>query len=181
MTQTPTLRLFLLGILVLTMVACGGETKPIPGEQTKRLDAPSGLEATPEEIWETVRHIGGRNGWYFAQPLWRLRGMIDRAMGGPGLRRGRRHPRELRVGDGLDFWRVIALEPPHRMLLLAEMKTPGDALLDFNIRPAGAPVPAVGLEEMKVDVGALLGELLERYRRELHSCQHATEKVRRVP
>jgi uncharacterized protein YbjT (DUF2867 family) len=102
------------------------------------------LEATPEEVWETVRRIGGRNGWYFAQPLWRLRGMIDRAMGGPGLRRGRRHPRELRVGDGLDFWRVIALEPPHRMLLLAEMKTPGDALLEFNIRPAGAK--QVGLE-----------------------------------
>jgi len=95
------------------------------------------LEAAPEEVWETVQHIGGSNGWYFAQPLWRLRGMIDRAVGGPGLRRGRRHPTELRVGDGLDFWRVIALEPPHRMLLLAEMKTPGDALLEFNILSKG--------------------------------------------
>jgi hypothetical protein len=63
--------------------------------------------------------------------------MVDRVFGGPGLRRGRRHPRELRVGDGLDFWRVVALEPPNRMLLLAEMKTPGDALLEFNIRPVG--------------------------------------------
>ncbi len=95
------------------------------------------LEAATEEVWATVQQIGGRNGWYFAQPLWRLRGMMDRAVGGPGLRRGRRHPKELRVGDGLDFWRVVALEPPNRMLLLAEMKTPGDALLEFNILPAG--------------------------------------------
>jgi hypothetical protein len=64
--------------------------------------------------------------------------MVDRAVGGPGLRRGRRDPVDLRVGDGLDFWRVIALEPPNRMLLLAEMKTPGEALLEFNIRPQGA-------------------------------------------
>ncbi len=95
------------------------------------------LEATPAQVWETIQGIGGHNGWYFAQPLWRLRGMVDRAVGGPGLRRGRRHPKELRVGDGLDFWRVIALDSPNRMLLLAEMKTPGDALLEFTIRPAG--------------------------------------------
>jgi hypothetical protein len=65
-------------------------------------------------------------------PLWRLRGMMDRAVGGPGLRRGRRHPVDLRVGDGLDFWRVVAVEPPRRLLLLAEMKAPGDALLEFH-------------------------------------------------
>ena len=53
------------------------------------------------------------------------------------MRRGRRDPVDLRVGDGIDFWRVIALAPPHQMLLLAEMKTPGDALLEFNIRPKG--------------------------------------------
>ncbi len=95
------------------------------------------LEATPDRVWETVQQIGGRKGWYFAQPLWRLRGMLDRAVGGPGLRRGRRDPVKLRVGDGLDFWRVVALEPPRRMLLLAEMKAPGDALLEFNIRSRG--------------------------------------------
>jgi uncharacterized protein YbjT (DUF2867 family) len=96
------------------------------------------LEAAADGIWETLQQIGGRNGWYFAQPLWRLRGMLDRAVGGPGLRRGRRDPVDLRVGDGLDFWRVITLEPPNRILLLAEMKTPGEALLEFNIRPQGA-------------------------------------------
>jgi uncharacterized protein YbjT (DUF2867 family) len=95
------------------------------------------LEATPDEVWGTISRIGGDNGWYFAQSLWWLRGMIDRAVGGPGLRRGRRHPTTLRVGDGLDFWRVVALEPPRRLLLLAEMKAPGDALLEFNIRPRG--------------------------------------------
>jgi uncharacterized protein YbjT (DUF2867 family) len=96
------------------------------------------LEATPEAVWETVRRIGGRNGWYFAQPLWKLRGLMDRAAGGPGLRRGRRHPVDLRVGDGLDFWRVVAVEPNQRLLLLAEMKAPGDALLEFKIKDEGA-------------------------------------------
>lgn len=69
--------------------------------------------------------------------FWQLRGLLDRAVGGPGMRRGRRDPVDLRVGDGLDFWRMITLEPPYRMLLLAEMKTPGDALLEFNIQPKG--------------------------------------------
>jgi len=95
------------------------------------------LEAKPEEVWDTIRQIGGRNGWYFAQPLWQLRGLFDRAVGGPGLRRGRRDPVELRVGDGLDFWRVVALETNHRLLLLAEMKAPGDALLEFKIQAVG--------------------------------------------
>jgi uncharacterized protein YbjT (DUF2867 family) len=95
------------------------------------------LEASPEDVWDTIRRIGGRNGWYFAHSLWWLRGLVDRAVGGPGLRRGRRDPVDLRVGDGLDFWRVVALEPPFRMLLLAEMKAPGDALLEFRIEGEG--------------------------------------------
>jgi uncharacterized protein YbjT (DUF2867 family) len=95
------------------------------------------LAARPEEIWDTVRRIGGRNGWYFAHSLWKLRGLMDRAVGGPGLRRGRRDPLELRVGDGLDFWRVVDLESNQRLLLLAEMKAPGDALLEFKINDEG--------------------------------------------
>ena len=95
------------------------------------------LAGDAEAVWSTVTSIGGKNGWYFAQSLWRLRGMLDRLVGGPGLRRGRRHPKDLRVGDGLDFWRVITVEPPHRLLLLAEMKAPGDALLEFVISPEG--------------------------------------------
>ncbi|BBO68507.1 NAD(P)-dependent oxidoreductase [Desulfosarcina alkanivorans] len=95
------------------------------------------LEGDTQRVWSTVQAIGGANGWYFAQGLWWLRGVMDRLVGGPGLRRGRRHPESLRVGDGLDFWRVVALDPPHRLLLLAEMKTPGDALLEFVIAPQG--------------------------------------------
>ncbi len=95
------------------------------------------LEGDTERVWSTVRSIGGTNGWYFAHSLWWLRGFMDRMVGGPGLRRGRRHPMEPRVGDRPDFWRVIAVEPPHRLLLLAEMKTPGDALLEFIISPEG--------------------------------------------
>jgi hypothetical protein len=95
------------------------------------------MEGEADGVWRTVEAIGGDNGWYFAQHLWRLRGMLDRLVGGPGLRRGRRDPQTLRVGDGLDFWRVIAVDPPHRLLLLAEMKAPGDALLEFLIDPQG--------------------------------------------
>ncbi len=96
------------------------------------------LDGDPEAVWRTVLAIGGKNGWYFAHGLWRLRGMLDRLVGGPGLRRGRRHPTDLRVGDGLDFWRVVAVEAPWRLLLLAEMKAPGDALLEFLIAPSGS-------------------------------------------
>ena len=95
------------------------------------------LQGDASEVWSAVKAIGGKNGWYFAQSLWWLRGIMDRLVGGPGLRRGRRHPTDLRVGDGLDFWRVIAVEPPQRLLLLAEMKAPGDALLEFVITPEG--------------------------------------------
>ena len=63
--------------------------------------------------------------------------MLDRAAGGVGLRRGRRHPSELGVGDVLDFWRVLKVEAPYRLLLVAEMKMPGEALLDFQITPVG--------------------------------------------
>jgi hypothetical protein len=82
-----------------------------------------------------VEAIGGRNGWYFAQPLWWLRGMLDLAVGGPGMGRGRRHSRELRVGDVLDCWRVAVCERPHRLLLVMEMMAPGDALLEIRIQP----------------------------------------------
>jgi hypothetical protein len=62
---------------------------------------------------------------------------MDRLAGGVGLRRGRRHPTDLMVGDALDFWRVLEVEPPRRLLLLAEMKTPGEAMLEFLITPVG--------------------------------------------
>ncbi len=95
------------------------------------------IEAKPEEVWPVVAALGGETGWYYGDWLWRLRGFMDRVVGGVGLRRGRRHPTEIRVGDALDFWRVLQLEPGRRLRLLAEMKTPGEALLDFELRPVG--------------------------------------------
>jgi uncharacterized protein YbjT (DUF2867 family) len=91
------------------------------------------IQASSDEVWRPIRRIGGKTGWYFGNFLWRLRGMIDRAVGGVGLRRGRRHPNQIGVGDTLDFWRVLEVAPLRRLLLAAEMKTPGDALLEFQI------------------------------------------------
>ncbi len=93
------------------------------------------IKARVDDVWQPVSRIGGKTGWYFGNYLWRLRGIMDRFVGGVGLRRGRRHPTEIGVGDALDFWRVLEVEPPRRLLLLAEMKTPGEALLEFRITP----------------------------------------------
>jgi uncharacterized protein YbjT (DUF2867 family) len=97
----------------------------------------AGLQATAEEAWQAVSKIGGKTGWYFGDYLWNIRGLLDRMVGGVGLRRGRRHPTDIGVGDALDFWRVLDVEAPQRLLLLAEMKTPGEAMLEFQITPAG--------------------------------------------
>jgi uncharacterized protein YbjT (DUF2867 family) len=95
------------------------------------------INATADEVWRPIGKIGGNTGWYFMNVLWRLRGFLDRLIGGVGLKRGRRHPTELMVGDALDFWRVLKVDPPRRLLLLAEMKAPGEALLDFQIKAGG--------------------------------------------
>lgn len=91
--------------------------------------------ATPEVVFGVVCALGGDSGWPAGNFLWQLRGLIDRMFGGVGMRRGRRHPRELRVGEPVDFWRVEALEPPHMLRLRAEMKLPGIAWLQFEVLP----------------------------------------------
>jgi uncharacterized protein YbjT (DUF2867 family) len=96
------------------------------------------IRASADEVWQPIRKIGGHTGWYFGNLLWRLRGIMDRAVGGVGLRRGRRHPSEIGVGDALDFWRVLNIEAPYRLLLVAEMKMPGEALLEFQITTVDA-------------------------------------------
>ena len=96
------------------------------------------IRASADEVWQPIRKIGGRTGWYFGNLLWRLRGIMDRAVGGVGLRRGRRHPSEIGVGDALDFWRVLNIEAPYRLVLVAEMKMPGEALLEFQITTVDA-------------------------------------------
>lgn len=84
------------------------------------------------ELWPAVERIGGETGWYGFDWAWALRGALDRMVGGVGLRRGRRDPEWLRAGDGLDFWRVEVVERPRRLLLRAEMRLPGVALLEFS-------------------------------------------------
>ena len=95
------------------------------------------MGGSPESVWRLITGMGGDTGYYFGDLLWRLRGLLDRLAGGVGLRRGRRHPHQLRPGDALDFWRVSAVEPHRRLTLLAEMKMPGEALLDFQMAPRG--------------------------------------------
>jgi uncharacterized protein YbjT (DUF2867 family) len=91
------------------------------------------VSAPPPEAFAPVAAIGGREGWYACNGLWRLRGWIDLLAGGVGLRRGRPEGRPLRPGDALDFWRVEVCEPPRRLRLLAEMRLPGRAWLEFEI------------------------------------------------
>ena len=88
-------------------------------------------DASPEVVFRAFCSFGGRRGWPYHW-LWKIRGWMDQAIGGVGLRRGRRHPDELRVGDALDFWRVEDVEPGERLLLRAEMKVPGYAWLRFE-------------------------------------------------
>jgi uncharacterized protein YbjT (DUF2867 family) len=90
----------------------------------------------PAALFDRVRRVGGATGWYFANALWELRGAIDRALGGVGMRRGRRDPVEIRVGDALDFWRVERFEEGRLLALRAEMKVPGQARLTFEVEPA---------------------------------------------
>ncbi|MBZ5544263.1 MAG: DUF2867 domain-containing protein, partial [Acidobacteriia bacterium] len=92
----------------------------------------------PEQAFGPIRRIGGGAGWYFGNGLWRIRGWLDLLVGGPGLRRGRRDPEALRVGDALDFWRVEAFESPSVLRLAAEMRLPGRAWLQFEVEPTGA-------------------------------------------
>jgi uncharacterized protein YbjT (DUF2867 family) len=91
-------------------------------------------DASMEHLWEAIEEIGGDNGWYGADFLWYLRGVMDRMIGGVGLRRGRRDPIHLRVGDSLDFWRVESLIPGQSLKLYAEMILPGKAWLEFRIK-----------------------------------------------
>lgn len=94
-------------------------------------------EIAPEKVFRTLQKIGGKTGWYYAGWAWKLRGIFDRMIGGVGMRRGRRHPLDLRVGDTLDFWRVEEFQPEKYLKLRAEMKVPGVAWLEFKVSSEG--------------------------------------------
>ncbi len=101
----------------------------------KRMAAETVTPAGVDAVWREVAGIGGDNGYYFLDALWRIRGRCDELVGGSGMRRGRRDARDVAVGDAIDFWRVVALEPGRRLTLLAEMRLPGAAALEFAVEP----------------------------------------------
>ncbi len=104
----------------------------------KRMRSEAVAAASAAAVWREIVSIGGNNGYYFLDALWRARGRIDELVGGTGLRRGRRDPHDLRVGDTIDFWRVVALDPGRRLALVAEMRLPGSASLEFELKSENA-------------------------------------------
>lgn len=90
------------------------------------------VAAPPAIVFKMISRLGGQTGWLYLNWAWRLRGWMDRLVGGVGLRRGRRDSAEIRIGDAIDFWRVESVEPEKRLLLRAEMKLPGRAWLQFE-------------------------------------------------
>lgn len=121
-------------------VSSGGKTSAWGGRRfgsrlvdRQQIEVPAG----PERAFAPIQRIGGRRGWYFATWLWYLRGFLDLLVGGVGMRRGRRHPVDLRPGDPLDFWRVEAWEENRLLRLCAEMKVPGRAWLQFEVERVG--------------------------------------------
>ncbi|NOY55427.1 MAG: SDR family oxidoreductase [Actinobacteria bacterium] len=116
--------------------------QPLPGDPAwsgaaMELDRRTATASVPaDDVFWAVTRIGGHVGYYTMNWAWRLRGLFDRLIGGVGLRRGRRHPEELRPGEALDFFRVVIIDPEQRHLLLrAEMKVPGTAWLEWTVEP----------------------------------------------
>ena len=95
------------------------------------------IAAPPEHVFAEIERLGGDAGWPYANLLWRIRGLMDRAVGGVGMRLGRRDPDHLRVGDALDFWRVEEVRRPALLRLRAEMKVPGRAWLQYEVSRDG--------------------------------------------
>jgi uncharacterized protein YbjT (DUF2867 family) len=91
------------------------------------------VDATPAALWRVIKGVGGTSGWYSWSLAWQVRGVLDRLVGGPGLRRGRRSPHDLQLGDALDFWRVEEIVDEELLRLRAEMRVPGRAWLDLGV------------------------------------------------
>jgi uncharacterized protein YbjT (DUF2867 family) len=101
---------------------CVNETQEIP------------IDTNSKKVLDNIWSVGGKRGWYYANFLWKIRGFVDKLLGGIGLRRGRTHPKNIYNGDALDFWRVIVADKLNkRLLLYSEMKLPGEAWLEFKI------------------------------------------------
>jgi uncharacterized protein YbjT (DUF2867 family) len=103
----------------------------------KKASGSAVADALPAAVWREVTAIGGDNRYYYMNALWWLREFIDWCSGGPGFTRGRRHPTEVRVGDVIDYWTVVGLEPERRLTLHFGMKAPGTGVLEFELEPEG--------------------------------------------
>ena len=121
-------------------LSAGGESPDWQGVafRNRRIDSRTAtLQRTPEQAFAPITRVGGKTGWYYANWLWLVRGFLDLLVGGVGMRRARRDPVNLRVGDAVDWWRVEAIEPNRRLRLRAEMRLPGRAWLEFDVQPEG--------------------------------------------
>jgi uncharacterized protein YbjT (DUF2867 family) len=117
-------------------------------------------DATPAALWRVIEGIGGEAGWYSFPLAWEVRGRLDRLVGGVGLRRGRRHPHALYVGDALDFWRVEELDQGRLLRLRAEMRLPGRAWLEFHVEHDDSAVGRTRLRQRATFAPrGLLGQL----------------------
>ena len=101
----------------------------------KRASGSAVTSAPPSRVWDVVTTIGGDRGYYYMGILWWLRGVMDWLVGGPGLTKGRRHPTELRLGDRIDYWTVLGIEPERRLTLNFGMRSPGSGVLEFDLEP----------------------------------------------
>jgi uncharacterized protein YbjT (DUF2867 family) len=117
----------------------GAPSNPMPtdpewsGGTAYRDDRELPVDVDPDDLWWAIEGIGGDRGWYSFPLAWAVRGLLDRIVGGVGLRRGRRDPDRLALGEPVDFWRVEALERPKLLRLRAEMRLPGEAWLEFSV------------------------------------------------
>lgn len=127
----------------------GAPSDPMPtdpewaGGTAYRDERSLGVDAAVPALWRAVEGIGGERGWYSFPLAWAVRGFMDRLVGGVGLRRGRRDPDHLIVGDAVDFWRVEAIDRPTLLRLRAEMRLPGQAWLEFSIDVANPERPVL--------------------------------------
>lgn len=113
-------------------------------------------ETSPDCAFKAIARLGGGHGWYSVNWLWQIRGLMDKMIGGPGLRRGKREHEKLAFGDALDFWRIIGIEPGRRLTLLAEMKLPGEAQLEFVVEPVNERESRI-VQEARFKPKGLLG------------------------
>ncbi len=175
-------------------VSSGGDWFGRPAPRTTPFvdDRVRRVSASADRAFAPIQRIGGRTGWYYGDRLWGLRGWIDLIIGGVGLRRGRRHPVDLAPGDTIDFWRVEHIEPGRRLRLVAEMKLPGTAWLEFIVTPLpdGAEIRQIASFAPSGIIGRLywyavapfhqllFPKMLERIAQAIPRTLHSEEQVR---